>query len=158
MTVMMPKGTSTISIPEPSITASGNAVALKLVSLVVIVTVIKVVLEVILSLAFVLVERKGTVVVVAVVERKLAAVLAGVEAMVTCKRYNWRTRLRMSIWMQSCRSVSRVSRGQHRCLPSHLWSPEALRMLWPCIHWNETCKIQFHIVFPGNTHHHTDSM
>lgn len=81
MTVMMPKGTSSIPIPEPSITTSGNAVALKLVSLVVIVTVINV-LEVILSLAPGVVERKGTVVVVAGVERKLAVVFAAFTAMV----------------------------------------------------------------------------
>lgn len=82
MTVMMPKGTSTIPIPAPSITASGNVVALKLVSFVVIVTVINVVLDVTLSLALVPVERKGIVVVVAVVERKLAVVFAAVTAMV----------------------------------------------------------------------------
>lgn len=88
MTVMMPKGTSTIPIPEPSITASGNAVALKLVSFVVIVTVINVVREVTLSLALVLVERKGIAVVVAVVERKLVVVLAAVTAMVRCNCLN----------------------------------------------------------------------
>lgn len=44
MTVMMPKGMSTIPIPEPSITGSGNAVALMLVSLAVTVTVVNVVL------------------------------------------------------------------------------------------------------------------
>lgn len=82
MTVMIPKGTSTIPIPAPSITTSGNVVALKLVSFVVIVTVINVVLEVTLSLVSVLVDRKGIVVVVAVVERKLAVVLAAVTAMV----------------------------------------------------------------------------
>lgn len=43
-TVMMPKGMSTIPIPELSITGSGNAVALALVSLVVAVTVVNVVL------------------------------------------------------------------------------------------------------------------
>lgn len=74
MTEMMPNGTSTIPIPEPSVTAPGNVVALKLVSFVVIVTVINVVLDVTLSL--VLVERKGTAVVVAAVERKLAVVAA----------------------------------------------------------------------------------
>lgn len=84
MTVMMPKGTSTIPIPEPSITASGNVVALKLVSFVVIVTVINVVLEVTLSLVLELVERKGIAVVVADVERKLVGVLAAVTAMVRC--------------------------------------------------------------------------
>lgn len=89
MTVMMPKGTSTIPTPEPPVTASGMEVAFRLVSLVVIVTVIKVVLEVMLSLAFVLVDRKGTVVVVSVVGRKPAAVLAVVEAIVMCKRYSW---------------------------------------------------------------------
>lgn len=82
MTVMMPKGTSTIPIPEPSITASGNVVALKLVSFVVIVTVINVVLEVTLSLE--LVERKGIVVVVADVEKKLVVVLAAGAAMIRC--------------------------------------------------------------------------
>lgn len=82
MTVMMPKGTSTIPIPEPSITAPGNVVALKLVSFVVIVTVINVVLEVTLSLE--LVERKGIVVVVADVERKLVVVLAAGAAMIRC--------------------------------------------------------------------------
>lgn len=84
MTVMMPKGTSTIPIPEPSITASGNVVALKLVSFVVIVTVINVVLEVTLSLVLELVERKGIAVVVADVERKLVGVFAAVTAMVRC--------------------------------------------------------------------------
>lgn len=82
MTVMMPKGTSTIPIPEPSTTASGNVVALKLVSFVVIVTVINVVLEVTLSLALEPVERKGIAVVVADVGRKLVVVLAAVTAMV----------------------------------------------------------------------------
>lgn len=43
-TVMMPKGMSTIPIPELSITGPGNAVALMLVSLVVTVTVVNVVL------------------------------------------------------------------------------------------------------------------
>lgn len=88
MTVMIPKGTSTIPIPEPSITASGNVVALKLVSFVVIVTVINVVLEVTLSLVLVLVDRKGIVVVLAVVERKLVVVLAAVTAMVRCNCFN----------------------------------------------------------------------
>ena len=82
MTVMIPNGTSTIPIPEPSITASGNVVELKLVSFVVIVTVINVVLEVILSLALVPIERKGIVVVVAVVETKLVLVLDAVVAMI----------------------------------------------------------------------------
>lgn len=89
MTVMIPKGTSTIPIPEPSITASGNVVALKLVSLVVvIVTVINVVLEVTLSLALLPVERKGIAVVVAVAERKLVVVVAAVTAMVRCNSFN----------------------------------------------------------------------
>lgn len=84
MTVMIPKGTSSIPIPEPSITTSGMAVTLKLVSFVVIVTVINV-LEVTLSLAPELVERKGTVVVVAVAERKLDVVVsAAFTAMVGC--------------------------------------------------------------------------
>lgn len=43
-TVMMPKGMSTIPMPELSIIGSGNAVALMLVSLVVTVTVVNVVL------------------------------------------------------------------------------------------------------------------
>lgn len=43
-TVMMPKGMSTIPIPELSIMGSGNAVVLMLVSLVVTVTVVNVVL------------------------------------------------------------------------------------------------------------------
>lgn len=88
MTVMMPKGRSTIPIPEPSITASGNVVALKLVSFVVIVTVINVVLEVTLSLVLETVERKGIAVVVVVVERKLVAALAAVTAMVRCNCFN----------------------------------------------------------------------
>lgn len=84
MTVMMPKGTSTIPNPEPSMAASGYAVALKLVSFVVIVTVINVILEVTLSLALLLVERKGMA---PVVERKPVVVLAAVTAMVTaCNR------------------------------------------------------------------------
>ena len=86
MTVMMPKGTRTIPIPEPSITTSGNVVALKLVSFVVMVTVINVVLEVILSLALVPVERNGIVVVLADVEKKLVVVLAAVKAMFKCNR------------------------------------------------------------------------
>ena len=90
MTVMMPKGTSTIPIPEPSITVSGNVVALKLVSFVVIVTVINVVLVVTLSLALELVEMKGVAVVGADVERKLVVVLAAVTAMVGCSWFNWR--------------------------------------------------------------------
>lgn len=88
MTVMMPNGTSTIPIPEPSIIPSGNVVALKLVSFVVIVTVINVVLEVILSLVLVPIDRKGIVVVVAVVETKLVVVLAAVVAMVRCNCFN----------------------------------------------------------------------
>lgn len=86
MTVMMPKGTSNIPMPELSITTSGNAVAFKLVSFVVIVTVINV-LEVILSLPPGLVERKGIVEVVgvvAVVEKKLVVVLVPFAAMVEC--------------------------------------------------------------------------
>lgn len=85
MTVMMPKGTSTIPIPEPSITASGNVVALKLVSfVVVIVTVINVVLEVTLSLG--VVERNGVTLVedVGDVERRVVVVLAAVAAMIRC--------------------------------------------------------------------------
>lgn len=88
MTVMMPKGTSTIPIPDPSITASGNEVALKLVSFAVIVTVINVILEVTLSLTPLLVKRKGIAVVVAVVEKKLGVVLAAVTAMVRCNTFN----------------------------------------------------------------------
>lgn len=80
MTVMIPNGTSTIPIPDPSTAASGNVVALKLVSLVVIVTVVNVVL---FSLAVALAERKGMeVVVVAGVENTLVLVLAAVTAMV----------------------------------------------------------------------------
>lgn len=84
MTAMMPKGTSTIPIPEPSITASGNVVALKLVSFVVIVTVINVVLEVTLSLG--VVEREGVTLVedVGDVERRVVVVLAAVAAMIRC--------------------------------------------------------------------------
>ncbi len=88
MTVMMPNGTSTIPIPEPSMTACGNVVALKLVSFVVTVTVINVVLEVALSLALELVERKGITVVGADVERKLVVVSAAVTAMVGCNCLN----------------------------------------------------------------------
>lgn len=80
MTVIMPKGTSTISIPELSITAAGNVVALELVSFVVIVTVINVVLEVALSPSLELVERIA--VVAADVERKLVVDLAVVAAMI----------------------------------------------------------------------------
>lgn len=81
MTVMIPNGTSTIPIPDPSTAASGNVVALKLVSLVVIVTVVNVVLM--FSLAVALAERKGMeVVVVAGVENTLVLVLAAVTAMV----------------------------------------------------------------------------
>lgn len=65
---------------DPSTAASGNVVALKLVSLVVIVTVVNVVL---FSLAVALAERKGMeVVVVAGVENTLVLVLAAVTAMV----------------------------------------------------------------------------
>ena len=88
ITVMMPKGTRTIPIPEPSITTSGNVVALKLVSFVVMVTVINVVLEVILSLALVPTERNGIVVVLADVEKKLVVVLAAVKAMFKCNRFH----------------------------------------------------------------------
>lgn len=91
MTVMMPKGTSNIPMPELSITTSGNAVAFKLVSFVVIVTVINI-LEVILSLLPGLVERKGIVEVVgvvAVVEKKLVVVLVPFAAMFECSCSNW---------------------------------------------------------------------
>lgn len=81
MTVMMPKGTSTIPIPEPSITASGNAVVLRFVSFVVIVTVINVVREEV-TLSPELVERKGIVLVVAEDGRKLVVVFATVAAMI----------------------------------------------------------------------------
>lgn len=81
MTVMMPKGTSSILMPELSITTSGRAVAFKVVSFVVIVTVINV-LEVILSLLAGLVERKGIVEVVAVVEKMLIVVFVPFAAMV----------------------------------------------------------------------------
>lgn len=84
MTVMMPKGTRTIPIPEPSISTSGNVVALKLVSFVVMVTVINVALELILSLVLVSIEKKGIVVVLADVETKLVVVLAAVTAMFRC--------------------------------------------------------------------------
>lgn len=84
MTVMMPNGTSTIPIPEPSIIASGKVVALKLVSFVVIVTVINVVLEVTPSLSLELFKRKGTAVVTTDVEGGLVVVLVTVEAMVRC--------------------------------------------------------------------------
>lgn len=82
MTVMMPKGTSSIPALEPSIISSGNAVALKLVSFVVIVTVINV-LEVVFPLVLAAVESKGSIVEVevAVVERKLAVVCATLTAM-----------------------------------------------------------------------------
>lgn len=85
MTVRMPNGTSSIPTPEPSITTSGSAVVLRLVSLVVMVTVIRV-LEVTLSLAPELVGSKGTVEFVAVVERKLPVVRAAFAAMVRWKR------------------------------------------------------------------------
>lgn len=88
MTVMMPNGTRTIPIPEPSVIASGNVVALKLVSFAVIVTVINVVLEVTLSLVLELVERKGAVVVVAGVGKNPAVVFAAVTAMVRCNCFN----------------------------------------------------------------------
>lgn len=89
ITVMIPNGTSTIPIPEPSIIASGNEVALKLVSFVVIVTVINVVLVVMLSLVLAVVERRvGTVVLVEVVERKLEVVFVAVTAIVRCNRFN----------------------------------------------------------------------
>lgn len=81
MTVMMPKGTSTIPIPEPSITTSGNAVVLRFVSFVVIVTVINVVLEEV-TLSPELVERKGIVLVVADDGRKLVVVFGAVAAMI----------------------------------------------------------------------------
>lgn len=90
MTVMMPKGTSNILMPELSITTSGSVVAFKLVSFVVIVTVINV-LEVILSLLPGLVERKGIVEVVgvvAVVEKILVVVLVPFAAMVECSCFN----------------------------------------------------------------------
>lgn len=97
MTVMMPKGTSTIPIPEPSITASGNVVALKLVSFVVIVTVINVVLEVTLSLG--VVERKGVTLVedVGDVERRVVVVLAAVAAMIRCDWFELKDVF--SLWM-----------------------------------------------------------
>ena len=84
---MMPRGTSNIPTPDPSITTSGNVVALKLVSFVVMVTVINV-LEVMFSPAPGLVESRGTVVVVAVVERKLGVVLAAFTAMFRCDCFN----------------------------------------------------------------------
>lgn len=82
MTVMMPKGTSSIPALEPSIISSGNVVALKPVSFVVIVTVMNV-LEVVFSLVLAAVESKGSIVEVevAVVERKLAVVCAAFTAM-----------------------------------------------------------------------------
>lgn len=86
MRVMMPKGTSSIPMLEPSITTSGSAVVLKLVSFVVADVVVRVtvlnVLEVMFSLGARLVESKGSVAVVAVVERKLDVALAVVAAMV----------------------------------------------------------------------------
>lgn len=82
----MPKGTSNIPILEPSITTSGTAVALKLVSFVVAAVVVRVtvinVLEVMFSLGPRLVETKGSVAVAAVVDRKLDVVLAVFTAMV----------------------------------------------------------------------------
>lgn len=81
---MMPMGTNNIPMLEPSITTSGNVVALNVVSFAVIVTVINV-LEVTLSLAPGLVERKGTVAAEAVVERKLAVVLLVSTAMIGCE-------------------------------------------------------------------------
>lgn len=86
MTVMMPKGTRTMPIPEPSIAISGSLVELKLVSFVVIVKVINVVLDVILSLAIlesVVTDRREWLGVLGVLERKLAGVLTVVIAMVT---------------------------------------------------------------------------
>lgn len=85
----MPKGTSSIPTLEPSITTSGAAVALKLVSFVVAAVVVRVtvinVLEVMFSLGLRLVESNGSVAVVAVVERKLDVVLAVFTAMVGCR-------------------------------------------------------------------------
>lgn len=84
---MMPKGTSSIPTPEPSITTSGSAVVFRLVSLVVIVTVINV-LEVMLSLAPELVgSSRARVVFVAVVERKLPVVRVAFAAMVSWNRW-----------------------------------------------------------------------
>lgn len=83
MTMMMPKGTSNIPALEPSIVSSGNVVALKLVSFVVMVTDINV-LDVLFSLVPATVESKGSIVAVevAVVGRKLAVVCAPFPAMV----------------------------------------------------------------------------
>lgn len=81
MTVMMPKGTSIIPMPEPWITASGKVVALRWVSFVVIVTVISVVLETV-TLSAAPVERKGVELAVAAGGRKLAVVLVAAAAMI----------------------------------------------------------------------------
>lgn len=143
MTVRMPNGTSTIPIPEPSTTTSGSSVALKVVSLVVIVTVINVVLDV-MSLAFAVVGTKGIVEVVAVVERKLAVVLAVVKAMVWCVALpvdGWMDGCIISILRFVCLSVPSVSHhGRHRCCPSGLGSIEALGVLWPYNHSRTTWR------------------
>lgn len=81
MTVMMPKGTSTIPIPEPSITASGNVVPFRWVSFVVIVTVINVVLETV-TLSAEPVGRKGVELAVATGGRKLPVVFIAAAAMI----------------------------------------------------------------------------
>ena len=92
MTVMMPNGTRTMPIPEPSTAASGSLVELKLVSLAAIVKVISVVLDVILSLSILASvvngrrEMLGGLEVLGVLERKLAVVLTVVRSMLLTDR------------------------------------------------------------------------
>lgn len=90
---MMPKGTNTMPISEPSSSNSGSLVALKLVSLVVVIVMLVVMSFVLDSvtiscsiLASVVTVRMGFMEVLETVERKLAVVLAVVISMVSAKR------------------------------------------------------------------------
>lgn len=90
---MMPKGTNTMPISEPSSSNSGSLVALKLVSLVVVIVMLVVMSFVLDSVTFscsilmsVVTVRMGVMEVLETVERKLAVVLAVVISMVSAKR------------------------------------------------------------------------
>lgn len=145
--MMMPKGTNTMPISEPSSSNSGSLVALKLVSLVVVIVMV-LVMSVVLDavtlsrsiLASVVTARREVMevgVMLETVERKLALVLAMVESMVSAEMKQLRNLesclvvfhccgcLNVSLF---CISVTHVCHNSHRLSLSGLRSAEALGM------------------------------
>lgn len=153
---MMPKGTSSIPTPEPSITTSGSAVVFRLVSLVVIVTVINV-LEVMLSVAPELVgSSRARVVFVAVVERKLPVVRVAFAAMVSWNRWAFGLSLKglwdaqflvwllvttgilPLVWWWFCHKICRVNKNKGKTV-----TEVRIVLCWGCVRLTKMLNLYF---------------